>query len=190
MTTLSKKALSDIDNYNKLREDELDLVAHIKSMNEASKKEMLETPNCFIGMLVEDPAHWREYGVYTVKQLTRYLDEQTLYETVATATSKSYARTVVAESKYWTDEKFQKELKSYGAWADEEIENEKKFEQETYEKFESQVKKNLELGAENREQAIKWILQSLDLDKETDAGYICYSLGLSYDKEYLFKNKH
>ena len=25
---------------------------------------------------------------------------------------------------------------------------------------------------------------------DRDAGYICYSLGLGYDKEYLFKTKH
>lgn len=176
--------------YNQTRQDELDLVAHIKSMNEASKKEMLETPNCFIGMLVEDPAHWREYGVYTVKQLTRYLDEQTLYEVVSIATSKSYARTVIAESKYWSDEKFQKEMKSYGVWADEEIERENNAKDEAYKKFENQVKKNMELGAETRKQAINWILTAEDLENEKDVGYICYNLGLSYDKEYLFKETH
>lgn len=190
MSKLSKKAMSDIDNYNQLRKDELELVAHIKEINANSKKEMLETPNCFIGMLVDDSAYWREYGVYTVKQLERYLDEQTLYDSVATATTKSYARTVIAESKYWTDEKFKQELKNYGVWADEEIERENKTKEEAYTNFENQVKKNLELGAENRKQAIKWILTAEDLENEKDAGYICYNLGLGYDKEYLFKEVH
>ena len=42
------------------------------------------------------------------------------------------------------------------------------------------------------EEAIRWILEAEELinyfDKEPD--YICHSLGLSYDKEYLFKTKH
>ena len=48
----------------------------------------------------------------------------------------------------------------------------------------------MELGAETRKQAINWILTAEDLENEKDVGYICYNLGLSYDKEYLFKEIH
>jgi len=48
----------------------------------------------------------------------------------------------------------------------------------------------MKLGADSRETAIKWILEAEGLDKEQDSSYICYCLGLSYDKEYLFEIKH
>jgi hypothetical protein len=190
MSKLSKKALSDIDNYNQLRQDEIDLVNHIKAINKKSKQEMIDNPSWYIGMMVEDYQHWLDMDVTNIKQFERYLDETTLYEAVSTATTKSYARTVIAESKYWSDEKFQKEMKFYGVWANEEIERENNAKDEAYKKFENQVKKNMELGAETRKQAINWILTAEDLENEKDVGYICYNLGLSYDKEYLFKEIH
>jgi hypothetical protein len=115
-------------DYNQIRQDEIDLINHIKEINTKSKEEMKNNPNMFIGMLVEDIKHWLEYDVRTIAQFERYMDECTLYETVSQATSKS--------------------------------------------------------------QAIKWILQSENLENEKDAGYICYNLGLNYDKEYLFKEIH
>ena len=54
-------------------------------------------------------------------------------------------------------------------------------------RFESRIVESIQLGAENREDAIRWILQAEGLDKEYDAGYICYSLGLPYSREAEFK---
>ena len=71
-----------------------------------------------------------------------------------------------------------------------EREREEEAEEEAYKNFEEQIKKNLELGATDRETAIKWILDAEGLDNEKDTSYNCYSLGLSYDKEYIFKAKH
>ena len=177
-------------DYNQIRQDEIDLINHIKEINAKSKEEMKNNPNMFIGMLVEDIKHWLEYDVRTIAQFERYMDECTLYETVSQATSKSYARTVLAESKSWSDEKFKEQMDFYSKWADEEFEREKQYEQEALNKFEERVALNLEVGAVDRKQAIKWILQSENLENEKDAGYICYNLGLNYDKEYLFKEIH
>ena len=177
-------------DYNQIRQDEIDLINHIKEINNKSKEEMKDNPNLFIGMLVEDIKHWLEYDVRTIAQFERYMDECTLYETVSQATTKSYARTVLADSKSWTDEKFKEQMKFYSNWADEEFEREKKYEQEALNKFEERVALNLEIGAVDRKQAIKWILQSENLENEEDAGFICYNLGLNYDKEHLFKEIH
>jgi len=54
-------------------------------------------------------------------------------------------------------------------------------------RFESRIVESIQLGAESREDAIRWILQAEGLDKEYDAGYICYSLGLTYSREAEFK---
>jgi len=47
-------------------------------------------------------------------------------------------------------------------------------------KFEAQVSKTMELGARDREQAIRWIVESLDMGGYATAEYACYNLGLSY----------
>ena len=52
--------------------------------------------------------------------------------------------------------------------------------------FEARIAEYVALGASDRETAIRWILQAEGLDNEYDAGYICYCLGLSYDKEDIF----
>ena len=65
-------------------------------------------------------------------------------------------------------------------------------EEAAYQTFLKTVNTTIEHGAKDKEEAIKWILEAEELiqyyDKEPD--YICYKLGLSYDKEYLFKKKH
>ena len=54
------------------------------------------------------------------------------------------------------------------------------------ESFEDDISDNINLGAKDRKQAIQWILQAQGLNNEVDAGYICYSLGLDYSKEFEF----
>ena len=72
----------------------MELVKHIKAINEKSKKKMDANPNLWIGMLVEDPKHWAEYGVTTVAEFNRYQDESFLYDVVSSDYSKSYARSI------------------------------------------------------------------------------------------------
>jgi hypothetical protein len=181
MTTLSQKALSDIDNYNQLRQDEIDLVNHIKAINKKSKQEMIDNPSWYIGMMVEDYQHWLDMGITNIKQFERYLDETTLYEAVSTATTKSYARTVLSESHSWSDEYFAKELDKWCKSADDEIAYEKKMEEENLDKFWKSIEKNIKLGAPDKKTAIDWLLSAEGLDKERDPKYINYSLGISYD---------
>ena len=52
--------------------------------------------------------------------------------------------------------------------------------------FEAQIDVNIELGASDRETAIRWIVESLDLGGYATAEYACYHLGLSYKCAKLF----
>ena len=165
----------------------LDLVNHIQSLNAKSRKKMSETEGLWIGMIVEDPKHWAEYGVYTPAQFDRYMDEQTLYEACSIATSKSYARTVVADTDGMSDEEFQKELDYWGNQADQEIKREQEEQALSVANFEKQVVNTINTGAGDRNTAIKWILQGEGLDKERDPGYVCYCLNLPYSFENEFK---
>ena len=181
MTTLSQKALSDIDNYNQLRQDEIDLVNHIKAINEKSKQDMIDNPSWCIGMMVENYQHWLDMDVTNIKQFERYMNETTLYEAVSIATTKSYARSVLSESSNWSDEYFAKELDKWCKSADDEIAYEKKIEEENLDNFWKSIEKNIKLGAPDKKTAIDWHLAAEGLDKERDPKYINYSLGISYD---------
>lgn len=163
-----------------------DLTTHIKNINAKHKAEMEANPNIWIGMVVEDAEHWAQYGVYTPAQYDRYMDEVTLYEAVSIATSKSYARSVVADTEGMTDEEFKKELDYWGNQADQEIKREQEEEAVRVKEFEGQILNTIKNGAGDRKTAIKWILQGEELDKERDKGYICYSLGLPYSFEKEF----
>jgi hypothetical protein len=69
------------------------------------------------------------------------------------------------------------------------IEEEKRIRAEAVDQFEAQVEYCLEMGATSRENAIRWIIESLQFD-EVDLMYggsrICYELGLPYSMEDMF----
>jgi beta-lactamase class D len=53
-------------------------------------------------------------------------------------------------------------------------------------KFEAQIAKTMELGARDRETAIRWIVEGLDLGQYADAEYACWALNLNYNCAKLF----
>ena len=136
-------------------------------------------------MVVTDPKHWAEYGIHTVAQYNRYVDENTLYELTSTVYSKSYARSIDTSS--MSDAELQEEIDHMSKESDRVIEQENKDEADRVNKFEGQISNTIKEGAGDRKTAIKWILQGEELDKEQDKSYICYSLGLpcSFEKEFI-----
>jgi len=163
------------------------LVKHIEKMNAKTQIWIDEDPsNRFGGMLVSDPKHWAEYGVTTPAQLDRYLDETTLYEMVSSCTSKSYARTVVAKTDNMSDAEFKKEMDYWSKENEEHFAREKEQEEMAIKEFEERVTDMISSGAGNRETALRWIMQAENMEDESDAGYICYSLHIpySYQKEF------
>ena len=161
------------------------LVSHIEKMNAKTQLWIDEDPkNRFGGMLVSDPAHWAEYKIYTPAQLDRYLDETTLYEMISSCTSKSYARTVL--SRDMTDEEFKKEMDYWSKENEEQFARDKAEEEKNVKEFEARITDLISSGAGNRETALRWIMQAENMEDESDAGYICYSLHIpySYQKEF------
>lgn len=67
---------------------------------------------------------------------------------------------------------------------DAEIEREQREHMAAIQHLEANVQRNMDLGAPDRETAIRWVIQSLDLD-EIDMQYggsrVCYELGLPFD---------
>jgi len=94
-----------------------ELTNHIKSINKSSKKEMDANPHLWIGIIVEDPKHWADYGITTPAEFDRHQDEECLYSVVSSATSKSYARSLGISS--MTDKELYKTLDFYSKAYDE-----------------------------------------------------------------------
>lgn len=74
---------------------------------------------------------------------------------------------------------------------DAEMERERNAQLQAVAAFETMVERNLEHGAQSREDAIRWVVQGLGLD-EMDLRYggsrVCYELGLPYAMESLFND--
>jgi len=53
-----------------------ELKDYIDDLNKVADKLMKDDPNLVISKLTNDPKHWAEYGVHTVKELENYLDAE------------------------------------------------------------------------------------------------------------------
>ena len=165
------------------------LLEHIKNINAKSKAWMAANPGSWAGMVVEDIKFWNDQGIFTVEDYERSNLETSVYEMHKEAygvKGRHY------NFKEMSNAELEKELDHLCDVAKREAEIEKRAEDDSYQNFEKTVANTIKHGANDREEAIRWILEAEDLidyfDKEPD--YICHSLGLSYDKEYLFKTKH
>ena len=69
------------------------------------------------------------------------------------------------------------------------VNEEKTQTEKAVEAFEKRVSETIELGAGNRETAIRWIVDSLDLsevDKMYGGEHVCFVMGLPYNMEAVF----
>ena len=165
------------------------LLEHLKNMNAKSKERMAKEPGLWIGMITEDLDHWKSYGITTPSQLDRYFLETDVYEMHKEAYGVKGRHYDFSKM---SDDDLKKEFEHLAEVAKREREIEKRAEEEAFQNFEKTVANTIKHGAKDRDEAIRWILQAEELieyfDKEPD--YICHALGLSDDKEYLFKIKH
>ena len=68
----------------------------------------------------------------------------------------------------------------------EQQEFERQLQSQAFAEFEQQVVRNMVHGAPTRKDAIRWILDSMELSPYDDAGFVCYKLGLPYQMEHEF----
>jgi len=173
-----------IVSNEKNEEKMIELVKHIEKINSETQAWVDEDPkNRWGGMLVTDPEHWAESGIYTPEDF----DKSSLAETIAQASKDATGSKYRIDWMEYTLEELQKMADRYCEAANEEYEREKAHKAEMAEKFEARVKELINMGAGDRETALRWIIQSEDLDHWTclQDGYAAYCLNLpdSYTKE-------
>jgi len=160
------------------------LLEHIKNINAKSKKWMDENPGSWAGMVTEDIKYWNDQGIFTVEDYER--------DSLITSVYEMHKDAYGVKGRHYnfdemSNKDLEKELDHLCEVAKREREIEERYEEAAYQTFLKRIAEAQNLGAETKEDAIKWILQAEGLENEKDAGYICYNLGLNYDKEYLFK---
>lgn len=162
------------------------LLNHIKSINESSKKWMKDNPGSWAGLVPEDIKFWNDQGIFTVEDYERDSLITSVYEMHKDAygvKGRHY------NFKEMSNEDLEKELDHLSKVTQSNIDEEKRWEKKAYEDFMKTVENTIRHGAKDKEEAIRWILEAEELINE-EPDYICYKLGLSYDKEYLFQKKH
>ena len=162
----------------------LELLQEIKSRNIKTKAWIAEDPkNRWAGLYPEDEAYWVERKITNLDELER--DE------LATYIYDAHKTAFGTKGRHYNFNAMSlQELKDEADYiskaCDEQMELEAKMEKEAIERFENSIKEYLPMAG-TREDAIRWILQAENLDKEWDAGYICYNLGLPYNMEKEFQ---
>lgn len=135
---------------------------------------------------VSDPAHWAECGIFTIEQYER--DRLISYISDVSKDARGYRTRL-----NW-DEYSMEELQAIADDFTEELRMEMKRGEEHAQKciadFERLVQECINMGAGDRETAIRWIVESheeMDLSHD-DPSYICYYLGLPYrmESEFMF----
>tara|TARA_Y100000022_G_scaffold189743_1_gene189291 strand:+ start:183 stop:686 length:504 start_codon:yes stop_codon:yes gene_type:complete len=160
-----------------------ELLAFVKAENVKTREWINAAPGRAAGLYPEDEAYWVERGISTVAELER----ENLITFIYDGHKDAYG---FRNRGYDFDSMSMAELEAEADRIGDAIEAENKRMDEMYARntadFEKQVAKYLEMAG-SREAAIRWILQAEGLEKEYDAGYICYSLGLPYKMEGEFK---
>ena len=163
----------------------IELEKHIEKINSETQAWIDEDPkNRWGGMFITDPEYWAESGIYTPEDF----DKSSLAETIAQASKDATGSKYRIDWMDYTLEELQKEADYWCKAAQSAINEENEFKAKNAKKFETRIQDTIELGAGNRETAIRWILQAddlLDNPNYYNYGYASYSLNIPsyYNKE-------
>jgi hypothetical protein len=147
------------------------LQTYINEENFKTQQWIDEDPKNRMGGLIPDADHWAEYGIYTVEQYEQYQMDvvySDLYKEV-------YGMRPRHHTGHVTKEEFDSLLNSHARH----MEEEKSREARAIEAFEKLITKTVELGAGDRETAIRWLMQE-DEYYEHDPEYFEYTYQLPY----------
>lgn len=162
--------------------DQLALQAHIEAENAAFVARCEAEGATWYCTTVSDPAHWAKVGIFTIEQYER----DSLISYISEAHKDAYGfRPRGYNYSEWSFEALQEEADRMSEAASREFQRKEQADQEAVAEFEAQVQSNLDMGAADRDTAIRWILEAqgeLEVLWD-DAGYACYIMGLPYSME-------
>ena len=156
--------------------DQLALQAHIEASN-AKLVARAETEGwTFYTTMVSDPAHWAQIDVFTVEEYER----QNLISYISDAHKDAYGfRPRGYNYNEWTMTQLEAEADRLSDEVTQVILEREFTEAREVEALEVRIADLIDMGAEDRDTAIRWICDSID--HGGDLSYVCYELGVPYN---------
>ena len=153
-----------------------ELLTYIKKQNAETKAWVDAEPGRWAGYIPEDMDFWAKRNVFTVRDYE--MDE--MLSTISDLAKDAYGtRSACPDVSGMSYEElsvvYDRMVDAVNAAAVAEQEGEKK----RIEAFEKLVANTIELGAGNRETAIKWLMDA-ENDSYIDNDYFCYKYGIPY----------
>ena len=136
-----------------------DLLDYINDLNAISEAEMAANPNLMIGMLSTDPEFWAERGITHVDDYKRWSLINYIYDGYKDAYGTrprhyNFDAMSIAE--------LEAEADSIGEAVVETIDRERAADKAAIEKFEASIASVIEVGAGDRETALRWLTYMCD----------------------------
>lgn len=152
------------------------LEQHIKNLNSKARQKAEAEGYMLLGLTVSDPEHWAEYGVYTPEQFDRYMLEAAWCDAYKSAHGIRPRGINVSDM---SDDDLKERIQDCFSVIEDNFAEERAKQDE----FEKRISETIELGAGDRETAIRWILDEVKdeiYDPNDMAGNACFILGVDY----------
>jgi len=153
-----------------------DLIKYIAAENQHAKDRMANEPGTYIGLLSEDAAWWADYKVYTVDQFKRWEIEVVMSDLAKEAYG---TRRACPDTSNMSFDELKAEYDRMCEIANDNYEAEMAEQALAVKAFEKQIKSTIELGASDRETAVRW-LQDNDEFMGSGDGYFEFCNNLPY----------
>jgi len=152
------------------------LAAHIEAINAKSRAWAAEAPESrFVGSMVTDIAHWNDMDVHTPAQFDHYLNVSHVYdlhkEVWGFKPDYAHLMEMSPEDLVVMENDLSASLES-------KLSHEAAEERQNVVEFEVEVAEMLEIGAQDRRTAIRWILDAEELGAQWTGDYATWRMGL------------
>ena len=163
-------------------QDQLNFLAYIQNRNAETQAWIDAGPDRWAGFLSEDLEYWAEIGITSIAQYER----DSLISFISDVSKDAYGFRMRRDWDSMSMAELEALADDISKAAAEAAKREEEEQAKAVETFETNVIDMIDMGAENRETAIRWIVESLDMGPSATAEYACYNLGLSYGCANMF----
>jgi len=162
---------------NTFTADQIALQAHIEASNAKFVADCKARGATFWTTTVADPAHWAEYGVYTVAQYERYGLEQDVWELYKDVHG---FRPRHMDMKSMSDAELESERDSLIRQSEIEQAREEEDKARAVEEFKALIQRTIELGAGDEETALRWLTQDEKFYHIQDVEHYVWKQGILF----------
>lgn len=156
--------------------DQLALQAHIEAQNAAFVARCEAEGATWYCTTVSDPAHWADADIFTIEDYER----DSLISYISDAHKDAYGfRPRGYNYSEWSMAQLQEEADRMSDAVTDAIREREFTDAQAVEALEARIADLLDMGASDRDTAIRWICDSVD--HGGDLGYVCYELGVPYN---------